>query len=376
MKTKLKRSFGICLMTAMLTCISLVLAQTIQEYSFQNHYSSGSVKISLHQYQIDERGERVEVHNGVVQPGQKVSYIPEIRNERADCYVRIHVSMEMNDSTSEEEISVDNINAIGEDWIRIGDNFYRTQILKHGESCDAFEGIDIPSSWTQQNSNGGFTIRIIADAVQSDNFTPNFESAMPWGSIRIETEKEADMTDYCETVSTFRTPNELTITSEGGLESTTEDLFRNFSYFMAGDSCEDKLLVRNRSDSDVDLYFRILSHNNGLNEKTELIISNKSTVLYKSSNLHEQSRDWQKITHIKAGQTKKLIFSVYLPEDTEGEYAALNDDVIWQFRMKESERMSGDRRMIRTGDETWLMKWILILLLSLAALSVITDRRK
>lgn len=376
MRTRLIKSFVICLMTAMLACISIILAQTIQEYSFQNHYSSGSVKISLRQYQIDERGERVEAQNRVVQPGQKVSYIPEISNERADCYVRVHVSMEMNDSTSEQEISVDNINALGEDWIRINDDFYRMRILRHGESCDVFEEIDIPSSWTQQKGNGGFTIRVIADAVQSDNFTPNFESAMPWGSIRIETEKEADTTDYCETVSEFSTPNELIITGNGGLESTTEDLFSNFSYFMAGDSYEDKLDVRNRSDRDVDLYFRMISRNNGLNKQTELTISNRSKVLYKSANLHEQSKEWQKITRINAGQTKRLIFSVYLPENSEGEYAALNDNVIWQFRMKESEGMSGDRRMIRTGDEAQLMAWILILLFSLAAISVVADRRK
>lgn len=363
-------------MFVILACVAFLFAKSIKKFSFQNHYSSGSVKISLRQYQIDERGERIEAENGVVQPGQKVSYIPEISNERADCYVRLHVSLEMNDKNSEQEISADNIGAVSEDWIRIDDEFYRTRILRHGESCDVFREIDIPSSWTQHNGNGGFTIKVIADAVQSDNFTPNFESAMPWGSIRIESEKEDDATDYCETVSAFKTPNELTITGEGGLEATTEDLFRNFSYFMAGDSYEDQLHVKNHSDRDVDLYFRIKSRNNGLNEKTVLTISNKSTVIYQSVNLPEASEGWNKIASINAGGTKILKFSLYLPEDSEREYTALNDDVIWQFRMNESESMSGDSHLIKTGDDRQLMTWVLILLLATVSITAMADRRK
>lgn len=376
MRTRLIRISGICLMTTMLACIALLLAQTIREFSFQNHYSSGSVKISLHQYQIDDKGNRVVAEDGVVQPGQTLSYIPEIRNERADCYVRVHISLEMNDSFAEQELSVDDIHSVCEDWIRIDDDFYRTRILRHGESCDVFREINIPSSWTHDSGSGGFTIKVIADAIQSDNFTPDFESAMPWGSIRIEREKDDDTTDYCSTVSSFGTPNELEIRGDGGLESTTGDLFRNFSYFMAGDSFEDKLYVRNYSDTDIDLYFRIKSRNNGLNDKTKLTISNGSNVLYRSEALHATTQEWRKISSIRARESTRLDFSLYLPEDSDREYTALSDDVIWQFRTVESESMSGDRPMIRTGDEAQLMTWILVLLFSVTAVSLMADQRR
>ncbi len=94
----------------------------------------------------------------------------------------------MNDKNIKHKLSYDDIYGLGSGWKKIGDYLYYTRKLKHGETVDVFRGIKIPYYWTQrEHESCGFTLYAIADAIQSQNYTPNYTSDAPWGSAVIRT---------------------------------------------------------------------------------------------------------------------------------------------------------------------------------------------
>lgn len=77
------------------------------------------------------------------------------------------------------------IYGLGGSWVKKSDGYYYyTDILKTGESTDLFKGIQIPANFPQEAEGSAFHLDISVDAIQSQNFTPDFSSGMPWGTGR------------------------------------------------------------------------------------------------------------------------------------------------------------------------------------------------
>ena len=362
-------------MLSLLIIFAISFAQNNQNFSFHNHYSSGSVKVELHHYQLDENGNRVEAKPGTVLPGEEVSYIPVLTNNRADCYVRVHIDVDMSDDKAVPAVGTNDIKGWDNNWIKKGDEYYYKPVLRHGESLDIFQGLNVPSSWTQkQHGSSNFAITVVADAIQSNNLYPDYKSDLPWGSVKIESEKEFDPIDYCRTIEPFTTPNELMIRGDGGLESRSEDLFSNFSYFMAGDTYDDTLLIRNKSDKRIRVYFKMKNKAGALSDKTELGIKCRGRELCNAP-MNELADAWERLVSIDAGKEANLKFSLHMPDDSMREYTVLKDDAIWQFKVVSDEATSGDAR-VATGDRNMLIMWTLILACGVISLGALLYRRK
>lgn len=363
MRTRIVKLSGLCLLLILIaTSSSFILADRIKDISFNNQYGTGSVSISLAQYSLDASGQIIEARSGTVQPGEQVSYIPVLTSNRADCYVRAKVSIELDDNLVKENVGYKNLFGQSKEWKRVGDYYYYTRVLHNQIPLIIFQGLDIPESWSKdEHCPGGFTVRIKADAIQAANFTPDFESSSPWGSVVIEHEKEYDPTDYCETAMPYNTPNELTVTDGTALESKTRDLFGNFSYFMAGDTFTDILYVNNNSKNRVKLFFRMKNGGGQLGDKTRIKVSCGNKTYYNGKISSMNSR-WQKLTSIDAGQSKKLKFTLTLAKESNQEYSVLRDDVIWQFRTTSDEMPSHKVSSVKTGDNTKLLAWCCLFL--------------
>ena len=172
---------GLCCIILTSLINPLLYAQITHVFSFHKNTNTETLSISLEQYQVDKNGKRAVAQSTSVLPGEEVSYIPVIKNNGADCYVRLRITIEMKDRDIQRRISLDDIYGIGSCWKQIGDYLYCTQVLRSGASLDAFEGIEIPYIWTQKrHESSGFTLHAFADAIQSDNYTPNFNSNSPW----------------------------------------------------------------------------------------------------------------------------------------------------------------------------------------------------
>lgn len=361
MRTRIIRLSGLCIGIILIVLssyfYSYVLADKVKDISFNNQYGTGSVSISLSQYSLDANGQIVDSWSGTVQPGERVSYIPVLTNNRADCYVRAKISIETDDNLVKENIGCRNLFGQSDEWKKIGDYYYYTHVLGNQSPLVLFQGLDIPQSWgDEETCPDGFTVRIKADAIQAANFTPDFESNAPWGSVVIENEKDYDPTDYCNKAMQYNTANELTVTDGTALETKTSDLFENFSYFMAGDTFKDTLRVNNKSKNRIGLYFRMRNRGGQLSDKTRVNVSCDDTVYYDGT-LSSMNSRWQKLTSIDAGKTKKLKFTLNLAEDSNQEYSVLEDDVIWQFRTTSDESPSRKLDEVKTGDNTVILGW-------------------
>lgn len=373
MRNRLKRKYLYCIAALALMLITFVFAYKTYDFSFLNHYGTGSVKLSVGLYQMDSDGNRVAARTATVLPGETVSYIPEITNNRANCYVRVHLETDMKDENC--SITADNISGLEDGWIRNGENLYYTREFKHGESIDVFRELIIPSDLAQDDAEDGFTVTVIADAIQSDNFDPDFDAELPWGSVQIEREKEDDPIDYDRGITPYRTPNELRFSGEGGLESETEDLFGNFSYFMAGDEFQDSLRVKNQSDHRIRLFFRVKDSEGSLNDQTELTISSKGKKIYQGFGRDPSEQNvWHELTAIDAGRSVDLDFSLKLPMDTRQEYTVLRDDVVWEFRTV-TDAAHRDAGVVRTGDEARALIWIILIICTGIMIVIMIGRR-
>lgn len=349
----------IAAVSAVLCLASGVLcASRVYEYSFKNTYNTGSVCIELDQYQKDDNGKLTPALPGVIMPGDKTDYIPIVTNNRADCYVRVRITI-TSDDANDYPITTANVFGVNSEWKQIGDDFYYTRILRSGESSEVFQGITIPAL-AEQGSGGlsGFRIDAVADAIQSKNFVPDFNSELPWGPVFVEHEKSPDPFNYCRTALKATAEKKLVFRGNGGFEADTDDLFKDYEYIMAGDTCSDSLNIVNSSGNRIKVYFRTMNIGSKLNDRTGLDLRADGLSVYSGSLTSERLNEhWCEVTELNAWENSELEFDITLPDASMNEYSILNDDVIWQFRVVEDEA-------VKTGDEKQLILWLFCMSIS------------
>lgn len=147
-------------------------------YGFRpNHISTGDINIGIQEYEVKDGKESLyaDPDGRLVLPSQKISKIPRITNYAQPCYVRVKIAC-----TGEMLVlSEQDISGMPEEWIRAGEYYYLTDPLDTGESADVFQTVTIPEEWTETSSDQRLGITISAEAIQSDNFTPDFSRNSP-----------------------------------------------------------------------------------------------------------------------------------------------------------------------------------------------------
>ena len=58
-------------------------------------------------------------------------------------------------------------------WIKRGEYYYYTSILKRKETVDLFQSVHIPASWKKEHELQKLGLTIQAEAIQAANFTPD-----------------------------------------------------------------------------------------------------------------------------------------------------------------------------------------------------------
>lgn len=166
---------------ALILSISGTAIYAMTEVSVSNHFSTGIVDIELNEYRKNSDGTETLWSNVTdILPGEKISKIPRITNYGNDSYIRAKVTFE------NSPVNDDDIYGMSDRWIYGRDGYYYyADILSTGESVDMFEGIDIPEDLDEKLSDSSFQIGIDVEAVQSQNFVPEFGADHPWGDIEI-----------------------------------------------------------------------------------------------------------------------------------------------------------------------------------------------
>ena len=177
--------------------VSGILAYFTDTATVTNHATMGIVDIDLKEYRIDEKGEKVAWEDPVnVTPGDVISKIPEINcvEGAVDCYIRAKVEISCKDEAlqaSPEMLTLDNLNVNEDDWYYCANDgyfYYKNIVTDENDPVVLFSKVTIPTTLDNAWSLEEISIDVTAEAIQSKNFTPNFEtgSTEPWPGIAAE----------------------------------------------------------------------------------------------------------------------------------------------------------------------------------------------
>ena len=344
---------GLC---SALVCLGLILGisgssiYAFTEVSVVNNFSTGIVDIELDEYTIED-GKEKKWENNIkdVLPGDDIYKIPRISNHGNDCYVRAYVHF------VDTPLDVTCLKGMSDNWILAEDGyFYYKEILETGKSVDLFQGIKIPVDLTENAAESLFTIKVDVDAIQSNNFDPDYDSSNPWGEVQIlECEKEG-MYD----INTFKKPDnkKFSITYEGDsnkLIKNEDDFFMNFPVLLPGDTYTDTLLFTNDSNRKVNLYFRTASPEGTdlLNKVTLKItkqIGDNKEVIYDGDLRATKLYENMLLAVIDKGKSGSLTYEIHVPEELQNPYSIMEDYVMWVFATDPIAEIDA----VKTGDDT------------------------
>lgn len=366
-KYEMNKDFIIFIAILMLSFLVAISATRVFTYTLKGYLDTGSVDVDITPYEV-RGGELIEATDRMIMPGEKLSYIPEVTSLRESGFVRVKVEIEMDEDTG-SPITTDNVFTVCDDWLQKGDYFYCTKVLDRGEKSDIFQGLTIPEDWTKETASG-FSIRLTADIIQSENFVPDFQDQYPWGSVEIEVAKESDQTNY-RTATPLLEKNILEFNGGKGFEGNTKDLFRNFGTYMAGDEYADVLKVKNRSDNSIELFFKTDNVPSDLLNQMNLTIRFDGKKLYQGNLASREISSWIKLTTLKPGEEKNLEYIVELPDESRNYYSVLDDDVTWQFKCT-----AMDKSIVKTGDDNAMLLWFVIFLIATICLISLLETRR
>lgn len=365
MRRKLK-PLAIVTIAALIMCILGGTLYAMPKTSVTNNFEMGIVDIELNEYQ-NIKGEEsfYDESNALnVLPLTKISKIPRIRCDGNNCYIRAKITF-LND----EYLSDKDLYGITTDWVKAADGyFYYTKVLKTGESVDLFQGLQLPVNYPQSEEGKRFFINIDAEAVQSANFKPDYESETPWGDIDIQycgKEGQYDISSFKEDAD-----NNFAIEYLGETDTlirNSEDFFTNLPFFMPGDTHSDVAVIKNDSKKKIDLYFYtedVSEEETDLLDKIQLKITYKGS--YGEKDVYEgplraiDAQDPILLSEIQPGEDGNFCFSVYVPEELDNQYSILKDKVKWVFYCEYEDAPRTIIDIIKTGDTSRLGLYLLV----------------
>ncbi|MGN0701734.1 MAG: hypothetical protein ACI4KL_00925 [Lentihominibacter sp.] len=340
------------------------------EQVFRNEVETSGVDVRIEQYRETREGITKAEGTVPVIPGETVSCMPKVTNLKEDSYVR--VKFEFSGEYGEKTAAGDScIKELNPGWVRRGDYYYFTGIMSKAEEEYVFRSMVIPD----EISRPGEQLKLCGtvDGIQAVNFTPDFDSNHPWGSVEIQqVRNENSDTAAVRTARSVSSPD-FTYAREGIFECSTEDLFSNFGRFRPGDSCSETLTMKNDSQVKMGVYFRTENFDSELLREMELSISLGGNHVYSGNLASPELESFMKIGTIASGKAGELKFEIRMPESADNRYSLLKENVTWIIAVREGEKTADEDNTsgnsgVKTGDT--LMPVIIAALTAAAALAI------
>ena len=296
------------LLTAILSAAA-VFASFSDRLDVVNHISVGDVSISISEYARKGKGEVKYTQPSEVVPGQTISKIPRIKNNALPCWIRARITY-AGENGKLERLKDENIGGISGEWVKRGEYYYYTKVLKKQESTDLFQNISIPDTWTEEHAKQKIAVDIQADAIQAANFKPDFSAMSPWGNQVIQKcVHEQDGTLTCKKGNT-----KLSVEFNGKahkLIAVPDDFFTNLESAMPGDILKDAVQIANTTDQEAELFFQ--TNTDGRSEeqmnmlkKVRFEISQNKKILYKGTLDAAELAKARSLGKFKSGQKGSL----------------------------------------------------------------------
>lgn len=321
----------------LIMCVSGIYAFTNSTIvNVKNELNTGVVKIELNEYSKNVDGTE-SLYNDVnlnVLPGQVISLIPRISNLGDSSYVRAKIGYSNSDNST-ATLTQDEINGISTKWLKKGDYWYYTEPLKSGENVDIFSSVTIPANLSNDYQGKEFKLDITAEAVQAENFKPDFDSNSPWNGIEA---KDASVENY--KTDKIQKNNSTKVEYENNADSYIEvpdNFFNKLGRVMPGDVLIDEVTIQNKTSKEVEYYVSTEKGNELSDTETELLEKLRLNITSDNKKIYEGKLD--KIDNLSLGkytknEASKLLFTITVPEELQNEYANLSATLNWKFSVK------------------------------------------
>lgn len=179
-----------------------------------------------------------------------------------------------------------------------------------------------------------------------------------------------------------------TVTYKNGAENYIDvpggDLFSSFKDVMPGDSITQQITVKNDTDADIKVSLRSL----GADEAAKALLSQMTLKVQTADGavfLNDTGLDqWKTLAVISAGEEEIVLdLTLEVPVTMGNEFQNMSGTITWEFAVEEIPEPtteptdpsdSSDR--IPTGDNSNLLLYVALMLLSLLALILLLTQRK
>lgn len=355
-----------------------------------NHIQMGDINISLREYEMNQEGEEIPYKDDkMIVPGQTVSKIPRITNIAEPCYIRLLLTYN-NDNGDLEGLSDKNVKGISSDWVKRGEYYYYTKVLGYNQTVDLFKKVTFPEEWTEAHSGQNIGINIQVDAIQSKNFTPDFQSRNPWGNEEIEV---CVHTGGEETV--VSPYNTMFVEFEGKshkLLAVPDDFFSNIQTAMPGDQLSDSISLKNTTEQEAEFFFHTELPDSLTQEQYELMKKIGLKILLNGESIYQGDLEAASLkSNISLGKygsgaEKEFSFQLDIPSELKNRYALSDTLVKWVFSVKQDETeknspggtgttVISSPSPVKTGDSTQTAAYSLLLVSGICGLTFCYGRK-
>lgn len=349
----------------------------------KNTISTGTVGISLIEFEKDENGKLIEYKNDKeILPAQTVSKIPRIICTEKPCYVRVKATWHTENVKDDGEVftlTEKDFHGMSSDWIKAGDYYYYTRSLKKGDYVDFFESITFPEEFTENASGQKLIMDIEADAVQRRNFTPDFDSNDPWHGISVL--KSVKERNGAVTESICGKSMKITFEGTSGkLVSNTDNFFEAFGEMMPGDERSGTVIIKNTTVDTQDISFSMEVKKEetvgDLLPFIALTLKNDGTVIYEGTIAEAAKAGKINLGRYKKGEKGKLDFVLKAASDIDNNLALAEGQINWIFQSisvkpqktsAPSNEAASDSKSernhapVKTGDKTDIFSYLVFM---------------
>lgn len=370
MKRKRKALLLILAVVFFAGSIAAAYAAVETQTGIKNTVSTGGISIDIDTFTVKD-GNTVPLQGKtVIDRDKAISYIPRIKNNAEDCYIRVSVSA-ASDSDLQEVDLIKEITDLSPDWKLTGGYLYYTKPLKHDQTVDLCSGFHMPKDWDYMKSND-LCVKITADAIQTKHFNPDFELDNPWGDVEVRSSAVGD--DYViNTVDPSETKGNIKVVyanAVDGITINTDDFFSDVK-FMPGDEYSDSLTVSNKTKKKATVLFKTEFEDSPLLDMMQLKINiNNGTAFYDGSMASDSLTEYQKIASLSPGEIKNIDVKLALPKEAANSYQVNSDQVKWYFAIEQ------ETKGIKTDDGMCLGFASAIMLITAAGMFLAARRGK
>ncbi|WP_270425083.1 hypothetical protein [Blautia intestinalis] len=335
---KKKRKMLVGILAALLCMATGAYGYFSDSLEIKNHITMGDIRINMTEFARKGNGEVKYRDPAYIFPGERISKIPRIKNRALPCWIRARISYG-SDKDDVEMLSEHNIEGISSEWIKRGDYYYYTKVLKKQESVDLFQSVSVPAVWTEEHGGQKLSVTVQADAIQAANFKPDFTAMSPWGNQEIQDcVHETNGTMTCK-----KGERKLSVEFQGKahkLIAVPDDFFANLETAMPGDILADTVKISNTTKNNAEIFFRI-STEGRTKEKLDMLknicfqIAMGEKVLYTGTLDAAKLQKNHSLGVFKSKASGELKFLLEIPKEWDNAWALKKTDVSWIFSVQD-----------------------------------------